>query len=59
MKQMCKKKYPSPRSYHNERSNPRCLTVSVNSKASIWHEQGLCILIMPSLGEIAVSWQGV
>jgi len=32
MKQMCtKKKYPSPRLCRNELSNPRCLTVSVNS----------------------------
>jgi len=31
MKQMCRKKYPSPRSCRNERPNPRCFTVSVNS----------------------------
>jgi len=26
MKQLCKKKYPSPRSCRNELCNPRCLT---------------------------------
>jgi len=31
MKQMCKKKYPSSRLCCNKLSNPRCLTVSVNS----------------------------
>jgi len=31
MKHMCKKKYPSPRVCFNELSNPRCLTVCVNS----------------------------
>ena len=60
MKQMCKKRYPSPRSCRNELSNPRCLTVSVNSttprlqttvrqlwlESSIRHERALCILIV-------------
>jgi len=31
MKHMCKKRYPSLRSCCNELSNPRYLTVSVNS----------------------------
>jgi len=34
MKQMCKKKYPSPRSFRNELSNPRYLTFTDYSKAS-------------------------
>jgi len=60
MKQMCKKKYPSPRSCRNELSNPRYLTVSVNSttprlqtivrqrwlESSIRHERALCILVV-------------
>jgi len=54
MKQMCKKQYPSHRSGGNELTNPRCLTVSVNSieprlqttvrqlglESYIWHERG-------------------
>ena len=73
MKQMCKKKYPSPCSCSNKLYNPRCLTVSVNRtspglqttvrqlglKSSIRHERGLWLLIIPILGKIAVSWHGV
>ena len=35
MKQMCKKKFQSPCVCSNELSNPRCLTVSVNSAVSL------------------------
>ena len=73
MKQMYKKKYPSPYSCRNKLSNPRCLTVSVNWTApglqttvrqlglesSIRQGQGLWILIIPILCKIAVSWHGV
>jgi len=60
MKQMCKKKFQSPWVCRNELSNPRCLTVSVNSteprlqttvrqfelESSIRHERRLWILIV-------------
>ena len=60
MKQMCKEKYPSPCVCRNKVSNPRCLTVCVNStephlqttvrqlglESSIRYERGLWILII-------------
>jgi len=59
MKQMCKKKFRSPWVCRNELSNPRCLTLSVNSaephlqttvrqlglESSIRHTQGWLKLI--------------
>jgi len=57
MKQMCKKKYPSPCSCCNKLSNPCCLTVSAEPRlqttvrqlgleSSIWQEWGLWIIII-------------
>ena len=67
MKQMCKKKFQSPCVCRNELSNPRCLTVPVNSteprlqttvrqlglESSIRHTQGWLKLIVYCFCQIA------
>jgi len=59
MKQMCKKKFQSPCVCRNTLSNPRCLTVSVNSaeptvrqlrlESYIRHTHGLLKLIVSNV----------
>jgi len=57
MKQMCKKKYPSPLSCRNKLSNPRCLTVSAEPRLQTTVRQlGLESSIRQNLGKYCNIW---